>query len=112
MHGSLCVTLNRFAALQELDEDEEMSVGTITPGLTVGDSITVKPKYQKKTEGRKVNSLEVDTVHENSDLNELTITIGSGASENVISEEFAPQVKVRGRSAPRHADCWYHVQPR
>ena len=34
-------------------------------------------------------------MHEKSDPNELTITIDSGASENVISEEFAPQVKVR-----------------
>ena len=94
-----------FADLQELNEDEEMSVGTGTPtGLTVGDFITVKPKYQKKTKDRKVNqqtcfgdlnNVEVNTVHEKSDANELTITIDSGASENVISEEFAPQVKVR-----------------
>ena len=34
-------------------------------------------------------------MHEKSDPNELTITIDSGASENVISEEFTPQVKVR-----------------
>ena len=75
-----------------------MSVGTITfPGLTVGDFITVKPKYQKKTKGRKgdLNNLGVNTVHAKSDSNELTITIDFGASENVISEEFAPQVKVR-----------------
>ena len=109
--GSRCVTLNRFAALQELNEDEEMSVGTGTPpGLTVGDFITVKPKYQKKTKGRKVNqqtcfgdlnNLEVNTVHEKSDPNELTITIDSGASENVISEEVAPQVKVRASQGSR-----------
>ena len=43
-----------------------------------------------------------NTVHEKSDPNELTITIDSGASENVISEEFAPQVMVRA----------FHVQPR
>ena len=42
--------------MQELNEDEEMSVGTGTPpGLTVGDFITVKPKYQKKTNDRNVN---------------------------------------------------------
>ena len=103
--GSCCVTSNWFAALQELDEDEEVSVGTGTPpGLTVGDFITVKPKNQKNTKDRKVNqqtcfgdmnNLEVNTVHEKSDPNELTITIDSGASENVISEESAPQVKVR-----------------
>ena len=72
-----------------------MSVGTITPpGLTVGDFITVKPKYQKQTKGRTVNkptylgdlsNLEVNTVHGMSDPNELTIT---------ISEEFV----LRGRS--------------
>ena len=54
--GSRCVTSHRFAALQELDEDKEVSVGTITrPGLTVGDFIAVKPKYQKKAQGRRVN---------------------------------------------------------
>ena len=84
-----------------------MSVGTGTPpGLTVGDFITVKPKNQKKTKGSKVNQqtylgdlniLEVNTVHEKSDPNELTISIGSGASENVISEEFAPQVSATSR---------------
>ena len=104
LRGSRCVISSRFAALQELDEDKETSVGTVTPpGLTVGDFIKVKPKYQKKTQGRKVNrqtylddlnNLEVNTVHEKSDPNELTITIDSRASENVISEEFAPQVKV------------------
>ena len=70
--GSRCVTSNLFAALQELNEDEEMSVGTGTlPGLTVGDFITVKSKYQKKTKDREVNqqtcfgdlnTLEVNTV--------------------------------------------------
>ena len=98
-----------------------MSVSTVTPpGLTVGDFITVSPKYQKKTKGRKViqqayfgdlNNLEVNTAHEKSDPNELTITIDSGASENVISEEFALRVKVRvprqpGRSALRHGEWW------
>ena len=89
----------------------EMSFGTGTPpGLTVGDFITVKPKYQKKTKDRKVNQqtcfgdlniVEVNTVHEKSDPNELTITIDSGASGNVISEEFAPQVKVRASQGSR-----------
>ena len=84
-----------------------MSVGTGTlPGLTVGDFITVKPKHQKKTKDRKVNqqtcfgdlnNVEVNTVHEKSDPNELTISIGSGASENVISEEFALQVSATSR---------------
>ena len=109
--GSRCVTSNRFAALPELNEDEEMPVGTGTPpGLTVGDFITVKPKHQKKTKDRKVNqhacfgdlnNVEVNTVHEKSDPNELTITIDSGASENVISEEFALQVKVRASQGSR-----------
>ena len=40
-------------------------------------------------------------MHEKSDPNELTITIDSGASENVISEEFAPQVKVRASQGSR-----------
>ena len=51
-----CAPWNTVAALQELNEDEEMSVGTGTPpGLTVGDFITVMPKCQKKTKDRKVN---------------------------------------------------------
>ena len=52
--GSRCVTSNRFAALQELNEDEEMSVGTGTPpGLTVGHFITVKPKHPEEDQGQE-----------------------------------------------------------
>ena len=43
----------------------------------------------------------LNTVHEKGDPNELTITIDSGASENVISEEFAPLVKVRASQGSR-----------
>ena len=73
------------------------------PGLTLGDFIQVKPRFHKKTKSKKMNqwarvsdlnNVEINTVHENGDPNELTITIDSGASEHVISEEFAPQVKV------------------
>ena len=76
----------------------------------MGDFITVKRKYQKKTKDRKViqqrhlgdlNNLDVNTVHEKSDPNELTITIDSVASENVISEEFGLQVKVRASQGHR-----------
>ena len=73
------------------------------PGLTLGDFIQVKPRFHKKTKSKKMNqwarvsdlnNVEINTVHEKGDPNELTITIDSGASENAISEEFAPQVRV------------------
>ena len=86
------VTTNRFAALQELDEDEQMANDPVNPpGLTLGDFIHVKPRFHKKIKAKKtnqwahvndLNNLEINTMHEKGDPNELTITIGSGASEN------------------------------
>ena len=48
-----------------------------------------------------MHNLELNAVAENENLNDMWITIDSGASENVISEHMAPQVKLRPSQGSR-----------
>ena len=95
---------NRFAALQNQEDEDAEDHTEGPPGLTVGQVWKMAaPKGQKaKKEAKKRNkelgsldSLEVNAMEHNASDGGLWITIDSGASENVISEELAPQVKVR-----------------
>ena len=100
-------TSNRFAALAVADEDldEQLDLEPISPpGLTLGDFIQVKSKHKKRNASKvfkerpnlcDLDSLELNQVRESRNNHELTITIDSGASENVISESTAPQVPIR-----------------
>jgi hypothetical protein len=103
------VLSNRFAALESEDEEEVDRLSS-PPGLVLSDFIVVKGKREKRPKSQKtvakpnlfdLDSLEVNTVNMAENTEELTITIDSGASENVISEAFAPQVPVRASQGSR-----------
>jgi hypothetical protein len=97
---------NRLAALQPDDEDEEwiQEVRGSPPGLTLGDfwhKVEPKKKHNKKVARNPLYSLELNTVGQDEGTDDLWITIDSGASENVISEKMAPQVKVQPSQGSR-----------
>ena len=97
---------NRFAVLQTNDDDEEeiLHHGGSPPGLTLGDfwhKVEPKRKSTKKMGRNPLCNLELNTVGSDEGTDDLWITIDSGASENVISEKMAPQVKVRPSQGSR-----------
>jgi hypothetical protein len=60
-----------------------------------------KRKANKKVARYPLCSLELNTMRHEEGPNDLWITVDSGASENVISEKVAPQVKVQPSQGSR-----------
>jgi hypothetical protein len=84
---------NRFGPLAE-DEEEDMEE-------PLGEAWSSTTQRTRKARHMEVNAVNGKKANEESSMDDLWITIDSGASENVISENMAPQFKVKPSQGSR-----------